>query len=272
MVILEDNRSRHERRTISIRPVTPEQMGLAGAAQLAQVQRTRFCSGPSFVADHLINPGSLVTKLSAPADALSQLLRSTLPAKVRKMLFTQDGAEVGPATIPLALAGALNKLAKGPSLYDPGRFPDRVLSPQTRALKGQNLKGRKLAQFNRLLLCDAFPEEISTAPKTETVWLVTSRESDKLGAEDFLGHNRQYWGIENGAHQRLDCSALEDRLRVRDPNAATILGLFHRVSLTLFIAWTRTQRNKRDRTYPTWQSRHDGNRWGIIRQITEPPP
>ena len=54
-----------------------------------------------------------------------------------------------------------------------------------------------------------------------------------LGVEDFLRTNRDYWGIENGAHQRLDCSAMEDRLRVRDQNAATVLGLFHRMSLTL---------------------------------------
>lgn len=245
-------------------------MGLAGAAQLAKVQRTRFCIGPSFVADHIIDPCSLVAKLSAPQNELSQSLRSTLPAKVRKMLLTEEGAEVGPGT-PLALAGALNKLAKGPSLYDPGRFPDHVLSPETLLLKGQKLEGKKLAQFNRLLLCDAYPEEISTAPKTETVWLVTSREPDKLGAEDFLGNNRQYWGIENGAHQRLDCSALEDRLRVRNQNAATVLGLFHRMSITLFMAWAKTQRSQRDRTYPTWQSRHEGKRWWIIRQVTEAP-
>ena len=31
----------------------------------------------------------------------------------------------------LALAQALNKLAKGPSLHDPACFPDRVLSPET---------------------------------------------------------------------------------------------------------------------------------------------
>jgi hypothetical protein len=270
VVTIEDNRSRHERRAISLRSVTPEQMGLAGAAQLAKLQRTRFCDGPSFVADHIINPGSLVAKLSAPQDELSRSLRSTLPAKVRKMLFTGDATEVGPRT-PLALAGALNKLAKGPSLYDPVRFPDQVLSPETLALKEQKLTGKKLAQFNRLLLCDAYPQEISTAPKTETVWLTTSREAEKLGAEDFLENNRQYWGIENGAHQRLDCSALEDRLRVRNDNAVTVLGLFHRMSLTLFMAWAKTQRNQRDRTYPTWQSRHEGNRWWIIRQVTEAP-
>jgi hypothetical protein len=268
VVVIEDNRSRHERRTITLRSVTPEQMGLAGAAQLAKLQRTRFSSGPSFVADHLIKPCSLVAKLSAPQDELSQALRATLSAKARTMLFTQDATEVGTAAC-LALAGALNKLAKGPCLYDPVRFPDQVLSSETLALKDQKLKGKKLAQFNRLLLCDAYRQEISTAPKTETVWLVTSREAEKLGAEEFLGTNRQYWGIENGAHQRLDCSALEDRLRVRDQDAATVLGLFHRMSITLFMAWAQTQPNQRDRTYPTWQSRHDGKRWWIIRQVTE---
>jgi hypothetical protein len=268
--MIQDNRSRHERRSITLCPVTPEQLGLAGAEQLAQVQRTRTFRSPAFVADHIINPASLVAQWSASQDPLSKSLRAALPAKVRKRLLTEDATEVGPGT-SLALAGALNKLAQGPSLYDPVRFPDQVLSPETLELKDQKLNGKKLAQFNRLLLCEAYPEEISTAPKTETVWLATSREAGKLGAEDLLGNNRQYWGIENGAHQRLDCSALEDRLRVRNQNAVTVLGLFHRMSLTLFMVWAKAQRNQRDRTYPTWQSRHEGKRWWIIRQVTEAP-
>jgi len=32
-----------------------------------------------------------------------------------------------------------------------------------------------------------------------------------MGAEAFLGNHRQYWGIENGTHQWLDGSVLEDR-------------------------------------------------------------
>lgn len=245
-------------------------MGLAGAAQLAKIQRTRIFTSPSFVADHIINPDALAAQWGAPQDALSKALRAALPAKVRNKLFAGDGAEVKAST-PLALAKALNKLAQGPSLYDPVRFPDRLLSPETLALKDQKLQGRKLAQFNRLLLCAAYPEEISTAPQTETIWLVTSREASQLGAEALLEANRHYWGIENAAHQRLDCSGMEDRLRVRQPNAATILGLFHRISLTLFMVWAKTQKSQRDRTYPTWQSRLEGKRWWIIRQVTEAP-
>ena len=98
-------------------------------------------------------------------------------------------------------------------------------------------KGSKLARFNRLLLADAYPKQMDTEPKTEMNWLATSRTPDQMGAEAFLGNNRQYWDIENGTHQRLDCSALEDRLRIHEPNAVEILGFFHRVSISLFMAW-----------------------------------
>jgi len=270
--MLEDNRSRLERRAIATCAVTPEQSGLAGTQQLAQVQRTRTCTGASFVADNLRQGVSLAAKLASPADGLSKSLRAALLPKIRKTLSTQNRAELEHG-VAAALVRGLNKLAKGPSLYDPLRFPEKTLSSETRAFREQNPnpKGEQLAKFNRLLLRDAYPQEISTEPTTEIDWLATSREPDKMGAEDFLRANRRYWDIENGSHQRLDCSALEDRLRVRDPNAVAVLGLLHRMSLSLFKAWTKTQSNQRDRTYPTWQDHHTANRWIIIRQITEAP-
>lgn len=272
MVIREDNRGREERRAISTRPVTPEQLGLAGTQQLAQVQRTRVCPGSSFVVDNLRDAASLVEKLASPKDALSKSLRATLPAKARNTLSPGNADEPNAPT-PTVLVRALNKLAKGPSLYDPVRFPERVLSPETRAFSAENpqLKGEKLATFNRLLLLDAYSKELSTQPRTETDWLATSREPARLGAEEFLGANRQYWGIENGTHQRLDCSALEDRLRIRDPNAVAVLGFLHRVSISMYVAWAKEQHSQRDQTYPTWQSDHAANRWIMIRQIIEAP-
>ena len=128
-----------------------------------------------------------------------------------------------------------------------------------------------LARFNRLLLRDAYPKEIDTEPKPEIDWLATSRAPGQMGAEAFLDKNRQYWGIENGTHQRLDCSALEDRLRIHEPNAVEILGFFHRVSLSLFVAWADQQPNPRDRTYPTWQADHQANRWIMVHQVTKAP-
>ncbi len=271
MVTIEDNRSREERRAIATRPVTPEQMGLAGTQQLALIQRT--ATRPAFVADNLSNPAALAAKLASPADELSKSLRAAVTPKMRKHLYPAPGAELD-KEVPAALVRGLNKLAEGSSLCDdPVRFPENLLSEQTRKFREENpkLKGGKLARFNRLLLRDAYPEAIDLKPKPEWDWLATSREPDKMEPEAFLGNNRQYWGIENGTHQRLDCSVLEDRLRIHDRNAVAVLGLFHRISITLFMAWAGKQSSVRDRTYPTWQSDHDANRWLMIHQVTKAP-
>ena len=258
--------------------MTPEALGLAGAAQLAKVQRTRLYTGPSFVADHILKPSALAAQWSAAPDEISKALYALLPAKIRREPLPEDAAQGATEAetktaqaLAQALAKALNKLAQGPSLYEPARFPDHLLSPQALALKEQKLRGNKLAQFNRLLLRAAFPGQISTEPKTETLWIAASRTPAQLGAENFLGFIRQYWDIENALHQRLDCSAMEDRLRVRDSNAAAVLGLFHRVSMTLYSAWAKKQRSQHDRTYPTWQELHNGRRWRMIRLVTEIP-
>lgn len=247
-------------------------MALAGAQQLAQVQRTRSCPGSDFVVDNLSDPTALAAKLDSPSDDLSKSLRAALPTKIRQQLSAAEGTDLD-KSVPAALVRALNKVAKGPCLYDPIRFPDQILSEQTKEFRDQNPtpKGSKLARLNRLLLSDAYPEQIDTEPKLEMDWLATSRMPAQMGAEAFLGNNRQYWGIENGTHQRLDCSALEDRLRIHDSNAVEILGFFHRVSISLFVAWADKQPNARDRTYPTWQADHQANRWLMINQVTRSP-
>lgn len=267
----EDNRGRQERRAIAVRPVTPEQLGLAGTRQVAMVQRTRAGAGSAFVADSLRDVPALTAKLVAPTDPLAQSLRAALSAKARQALEPSSPPPLEPVT-PAALVRGLNKLARGACLYDPARFPASVRSPETQAFQAKHPqpKGAKLTTLNRLLLCDAFPAELSAQPTPETHWLGTSREPDRLNPEQFLAANRSYWGVE-GAHQRLDCSALEDRLRIRDHNAVAVLGFLHRVSLCLFVHWAKTRREPRDRTFPTWQEYHAAHRWSMIRQITKPP-
>ena len=105
----------------------------------------------------------------------------------------------------------------------------------------------------------------------EVEYLVTSRAASPLGAAAFLDLDRNYWGVESGLHQRLDCSGLEDRLRVRHKGAVQILGLWARVGVALFVRWASQPRRVRDRTFPHWQSWHAGHRWQILRQVTEVP-
>jgi predicted transposase YbfD/YdcC len=79
------------------------------------------------------------------------------------------------------------------------------------------------------------------------VFLLSSRAG--LRAEELLHFKRRYWDIENGAHQRLDGSRLrEDKSRVRNRNAATNLGLFRRVVLSLGRHWIACQPNPRKAT------------------------
>ena len=103
----------------------------------------------------------------------------------------------------------------------------------------------------------------------EVEYLVTSRAAGKLSPEEFLNTDRQYWGVESGLHQRLDCSGFEDRLRVRHKGAVHILGLFARVGVALFVRWAKNQRRVRDRTYPTWREWNSGHRWHMIRQVVD---
>ncbi len=85
------------------------------------------------------------------------------------------------------------------------------------------------------------------SPDDLTVYLLTSRAG--LGAEEMLSFKRGYWDIENGAHQRLDCSRFqEDKSRVRTRNNAHNLGLFRRAALSLARHWIDHQSNARKAT------------------------
>ena len=102
-------------------------------------------------------------------------------------------------------------------------------------------------------------------------YLATSRPADRLSVEEFLNTDRDYWGVESGLHQRLDCSGLEDRLRVRHRGALPIVGLFSRVGVALLVQWATQQPRARDRTFPQWRDWNAGHRGQLIRQVTAPP-
>lgn len=80
--------------------------------------------------------------------------------------------------------------------------------------------------------------------KRETVYLLTSREAASLSPEQWLRLNRQAWSIENGLHQRLDVTALEDLCRVRKRNAVWILGMFRRLAVSLYCEWRSRNSHK----------------------------
>ena len=100
-------------------------------------------------------------------------------------------------------------------------------------------------------------------------WLVTSRARGQLSESEWLRLEQQRWGIENRSHHTLDVTHREDESRVRQPNAATILGIFRRLSNAFKQVWARG-RAKREATSRDWMEENQFNRWRALNLITRP--
>jgi len=124
-----------------------------------------------------------------------------------------------------------------------------------------------VAQVARI---DRIRELKSGRQEVETVWIITSLSAAKVDAARLLELVRQYWSIENGTHYPLDVSAGEDRCRVRNPVAATVLGILRRAVQGEARAWIRRQPRARDRTTPTFFAKMNRRPGDAIQLITCP--
>ena len=88
----------------------------------------------------------------------------------------------------------------------------------------------------------------------ERVTLLTSAEPERLDATKWLELNRAYWGIENGLHQRLDVSYHDDLCRIRDSRGIGLMGMFRRLSNSLFMHWRNLQRHPEHKTTTDFHS------------------
>ena len=123
----------------------------------------------------------LTKKLLAKADPLSQFVFSQLSPdtqdKYQKYVAMnpasddQEGNKTKADTLKShlnGLAGDLNKLmGGGQSIYDQARFAQVKLSDFTNQFMSQQPTGDKLTRLNRLLLEDAYPNDILRKPKAE---------------------------------------------------------------------------------------------------------
>ena len=82
----------------------------------------------------------------------------------------------------------------------------------------------------------------------EVVGLVTSLPASQLNAAQWLSDNRAAWGMESGRHQRLDVSRRDDLCRVRLPKVLRWMGLFRRISNSLFMEWRSRHKKPRYKT------------------------
>ena len=90
--------------------------------------------------------------------------------------------------------------------------------------------------------------------KDEEVGLITDHEPEEWSSSRWHFANREGWGIENGSHQRLDVTLNEDRCRVRSGNGLLVLGLYRRLTNSLFMHWHLRQPKQHHKTLTDFQS------------------
>lgn len=100
---------------------------------------------------------------------------------------------------------------------------------------------RQVASLTRLVLR-------KDKTSKETVHLITSLNASKASGKELKKIKRDYWGIESKLHYRLDNVLEEDLSRVRNPNAALVLGMFRRVVVSFAIPWSQEKKKTDKRT------------------------
>ena len=117
----------------------------------------------------LKTPGDTTgTVLAAPVDAVSEYLRTRLSPATREALAAYAGPAADPTPLLTVLTNDLNRIVKGPLIYDARRFNGIPLRAKTqKLLAAAPAEGDQLAMLNRLLLEDAYPDDISRSDLEE---------------------------------------------------------------------------------------------------------
>jgi hypothetical protein len=102
-----------------------------------------------------------VGKIHTPSDALSNYLRGRLTPRTLELLQPYDHLKDPSGDLQNALIYELNGLLKQQSLFEQNRFAQVQLREETRLLLAKNPTDKQLAHLNRLLLEDAYPNELA---------------------------------------------------------------------------------------------------------------
>lgn len=131
---------------------------IPSAAKVFPNQSLSLTYGPylgssSFSPCDLLNFASLADKLRMPETPISIWLRSRLSDRTVSALLGVNPSAAFVLT-------DINAILQGPSIYTVPRFRGIALRPETQQLLAQNPQGAPLYRLNRMLLEDAYPEEL----------------------------------------------------------------------------------------------------------------
>ena len=104
---------------------------------------------------------ALAAKLSEKADPLSTFLASNLSSSTLQTLARYKEGSASVTAARVAVMQELNSLILKTNLYTPERFRGITLQDKTKQLLSPDSPPQNLARLNRLLLADAYPNELA---------------------------------------------------------------------------------------------------------------
>jgi hypothetical protein len=114
----------------------------------------------------ITNLAAFAKKITDKSDPVSAFLNAQMDDTNRAKLADYSPANANAGAFRSAFAKTLNTIIVGVSIYDAGRFQKVPLRPETRELLGKNPQGLELTRLNKLILEDAYPEEIAQSSLT----------------------------------------------------------------------------------------------------------
>ena len=135
-------------------PTLPSTWLKGGASNWIEVRTT--LAGSDFK-----DISSLATKLHDKADPLSAYLASNLSETTLQTLVHYKQGLSSDSSARVAIMQDLNSLILKTNIYSPERFAGITLQEAAKGLLAQEPKSRNEARLNRLLLADAYPNELS---------------------------------------------------------------------------------------------------------------
>ena len=128
----------------------------------------------------ILDAAALARKLATRSDPVSEFLRSGMDPGLRTDLAAYSPSAEKAEAVISALVKYLNQQIAGTSLYDPARLDGVALRAETVQLLAQTQSGQRLARLNKLLLEDAYPQDL--AKSLSTGWVVKDGAMASTGA------------------------------------------------------------------------------------------
>jgi len=137
----------------------------------------------SFAREDFRDVASLARKLAAKADPVSAFLATNLSSTTLNAVHALSEGHGSVTAARVNLAQDLNNIVLKQSVYSPERFAGVPLSEATRQALGQDGKTRNEPRLNRLLLADAYPNELAFH---DGILGVTNQFAAKLASVGFI--------------------------------------------------------------------------------------